>query len=331
MDSAVLAARMLVAALFVIAAVTKLGDPAGTARAIVDFGGRRRYAPIGARLLPLLELSIAVALLIQPLAVAGAIAALAVLTVFTAAIVNALRHRRSPDCGCFGNLWSKPVSGWTVARNVGLLLVALFVALRGPGSAVPLWLGVVVLVAAGLFAVVAQRRTVSRSDSAGVERAVQSARAGIPVGTPAPAFSLEVACGGEGSLAALCGAGLPVVVMFLSSGCGACSELHPHLGRWQTTLADELTIAVIVAGNADAALRLCDEHGVSNVLIDNVDDPLWRAYRMPGTPSALAVAPDGTVASRAVLGADALEELVRQTIRRSAEADETWKQPSPLV
>ncbi len=33
----------------------------------------------------------------------------------------------------------------------------------------------------------------------------------------------------------------------------------------------------------------------------------------------------------AVLGADALEELGQQTIDCAAKADETWKQPSPVV
>jgi thiol-disulfide isomerase/thioredoxin len=331
MDTVVLGARLVVAALFTVAAVTKLRDPAGTARAFVDLGGGRRYAAIAARLLPAVELVIAVALLVQPLAVAAAVAALAVLLVFTGAIVDALRHSRAPDCGCFGNLSSRPVDRWTVARNVGLLLVALLIAVRGPGSSIAPLAGVLVLVAAAIFGAIAGSPSLPVSSVTRGGAGAGPGVSGIPVGSPAPEFSLRDACGDEGSLTSLRSAGLPVVLLFLSSGCGACRELHPHLGRWQTTLGERLSIAVIMAGEADAARMLCGEHGVRNVLIDGPGDPLWQVYGMPGTPSGLAVAPDGAVASVAVRGPDALEELVRHTLGYAGQADGTWKQPVPMV
>src|SRR6478609_9621716 len=120
--------------------------------------------------------------------------------------------------------------------------------------------------------------------------------------------------------------------MFLDAGCGACRQLHPHLNRWQVALAERISIAVIMSGEVDAARALCSEHRVANVLVDDAgEDPLWEAYRMPGTPSAVAVAPDGSVASAAVRGADALEELVRQTVRHASQTADEWKQPSPAA
>jgi hypothetical protein len=52
---------------------------------------------------------------------------------------------------------------------------------------------------------------------------------------------------------------------------------------------------------------------------------------MPGTPSGVVIAPDGRVASASVSGAEALEELVRQTIRNGLQTAEAWKQPTPVA
>jgi hypothetical protein len=92
-----------------------------------------------------------------------------------------------------------------------------------------------------------------------------------------------------------------------------------------------VTIAVIMTGRAEAAQALCTEHGVDHVLLDEGGEPLWNVYQMPGTPSGVAVAPDGRVASGVVRGADALEELVRQTIRHSPQTADQWTQPSPVA
>ena len=334
MDAAVLLARLLLSAVFALAAVTKLRDRAGAARAIADLGGNRRYGRLGAVVLPVVELAIAGGLLIEPLARSAAVAAIALLGVFTAAIVNALRRSRRPDCGCFGNLTSKPVSGWTAGRNVALGCVALLVALGGPGSslAAPLeLLTVAVGVTAGVL-VGQWRRPRPLDPSPPSAPDPLPAWHGIPLGQPAPDFQLKGACEGAASLASLRTAGLPVVLMFLAAGCGSCRELHPHLRRWQVTLAERVAIAVIMTGEAEGAKALCTDRGIQNVLVDAGDEPLWETYRMPGTPSAVAVAPDGRIASDAVRGADALEELVRQTVRRAPQAAERWqRQPSPVA
>jgi peroxiredoxin len=152
---------------------------------------------------------------------------------------------------------------------------------------------------------------------------------GIPPGELAPSFELRGACDGPASLESLRSAGVPVVLMFLRTGCGVCSTLHPHLRRWQIALADRVSIAVIVDG-ADAARDLCTEHRVENVLVDDRSNPVRLAYQMPTTPSAVAVSPYGRVASDAVRGADAIEELVRQTIRLSP-VPGAAKEPSPVA
>src|SRR3954447_24997261 len=109
MDAAVLAARLLLAALFVVSGVGKLADLPGFRRVLLGFGVGERLARIGAVALPIAELATAAALLVQPWAVWGAAAALLLLAAFTGAIVKVLARGEAPDCGCFGALHSAPV------------------------------------------------------------------------------------------------------------------------------------------------------------------------------------------------------------------------------
>ena len=54
---------------------------------------------------------------------AGFLLALGLLVLFTAVLLSALARRLATACACFGST-TKPVSGWDVVRNGGLLLCA---------------------------------------------------------------------------------------------------------------------------------------------------------------------------------------------------------------
>src|SRR3954469_10614583 len=134
MDAALLAVRLLLAAVFVVAAVGKLADRPEFVRALRGFRLGDRPARIAAVALPVAELATAAALLVQPLAIWGAAAALVLLVAFTGAIVNALARGDAPDCGCLGALHSAPVGRRQVVRNAALAVPAAFVLVAGPGS-----------------------------------------------------------------------------------------------------------------------------------------------------------------------------------------------------
>ena len=90
--------RLILAAVFGLAAVTKLVDRAGSRKAIEDFG----LTPILARplsiLLPLAELAVALLLLAPQSGLPGGLGAAAILIVLTIGIgVNLARGRR-PEC-----------------------------------------------------------------------------------------------------------------------------------------------------------------------------------------------------------------------------------------
>src|SRR3954451_19159071 len=101
MAAAALVARLVLAGVFIAAGVGKLLDRRGSQRALREFGVPARLTGFGALALPVAELATAAALLVQPSAPWGAVAALVLLAGFTVGIVNALARGRAPDCHCF--------------------------------------------------------------------------------------------------------------------------------------------------------------------------------------------------------------------------------------
>src|SRR3954454_7535376 len=82
MDSFLLAAQLVLAAVFALAGVTKLLDLNGSRRALVEFGVPERAAPVAGLLLPLTELAVAVALVLHPTARWAGLAAFILLGAF---------------------------------------------------------------------------------------------------------------------------------------------------------------------------------------------------------------------------------------------------------
>ncbi|HEU4848459.1 MAG TPA: MauE/DoxX family redox-associated membrane protein, partial [Rubrobacteraceae bacterium] len=82
----ILFARLLLAAVFVVAGVAKLADREGSRRAVADFGVPGALAAPLSVLLPLAELAVAVALIPTSTAIWGAVGALALLLLFVAGI-----------------------------------------------------------------------------------------------------------------------------------------------------------------------------------------------------------------------------------------------------
>ena len=131
MDLVLLAARLILAAVFVVAGLAKLADLPGSRLAMIGFGVPARLATIFGTLLPFAEL--ATAILLIPLATAwwGGLASLALLLVFIAGIGVTMARGQAPDCHCFGQLRPEPVGWPTLVRNAILSLIAVFIILAG--------------------------------------------------------------------------------------------------------------------------------------------------------------------------------------------------------
>ena len=136
MDGAVLAARLVLAAVFIAAGVGKLLDLPGSRRALRDFGVGEPLARYGGTALPILELATAAALLVQPVARWGGLAALLLLAAFSVGIVNALAHGQDPRLQLLRSISLGAGGSWPACSQGVLAALAGFVAVAGPGSSV---------------------------------------------------------------------------------------------------------------------------------------------------------------------------------------------------
>lgn len=339
----VLVARVVLAAVFVVAAVTKLVDRRGTRQAVAEFGVPERLAGPAAVVLPLVELTTAVMLLPAATAALGSMLALALLATFTTAIVVALLRGRAPACHCFGQRSGAPATWRTVARNSGLgalAVVALAGSVAEPGTSAVAWIGalgaealvagiaaclVAGLLGAGVAALLGLLRSygrvlvrLERIEAALAEAGVEIAgdvepAVGLEPGTEAPWF-LAVTTQGTGvSRDDLLAPGLPLLLLFTSPHCGPCAELLPEAAQWQRDHADDLTVAFACTGEADAVDAEASEFALDRVLVDE-SAAIAESYEATGTPAAVLVNADGTLASWVAMGRDAIVTLLAQAL-----------------
>src|SRR5215208_6910540 len=289
MDVLLLAARLILAAVFVVSGISKLLDLSGSEAAMRSFGVPERFTRAGGIVLPIAELVIAVLLIPTATARWGALLALILLAVFVAGISYSLSRGRKFDCHCFGQLTSSEIGPTTLIRNAALAVLAAFVAVSGfandnVGLAltevfqglsafewVMLTIGVILLAAlAGvswlLVHLLGQNgRLLVRIDR--IEAALEDAEIeiadddeddeedeeeeGLAVGAPAPAFSLSGLYGETMTLDSLRAAAKPVLLLFTDPSCGPCNAMMGDVGKWQRDLSEKLTIAVISRGSLE--------------------------------------------------------------------------------
>lgn len=307
-----------------------------------------------ALVLPFAELTVAALLVPGPTRAVGGAGALVLLGVFSTAIAVSLARGRAPDCHCFGQLHSAPASWKTLVRN-GVLAVlagtALTASLEDETPSAFTWIGDlggtgllalvfsvawVTLGAAGVLAFLTLVRSYGkvlvRLD--GIERRLAAAgldaepeevgpppELGLAPATTAPAFVASDTDGATVSLEDLLAPGLPLLLLFTSPNCGPCQALLPAVAAWQAEHADRLTIAIADDGDREASLATAQEHGLERVLVDH-ELAIHAAYEAGGTPSAVLVAPDGTIASYVAPGADWIEQLLDRVLAGGGESEE---------
>lgn len=321
MNDALVIARLCLATVFLLAGIAKLADRVGTRQALADFGVPLRLARPLQFLLPAGELAAATALVLATTGRWGAIGSLLLLSLFVAGLTRALRRGETPDCHCFGQLHSKPASWATVARNLLLALPAAYVALEGPGPSLSSWVNRtnatdLALIATSALATLAVAISVllwrenHRTLTAG-HRAIATPR---QIGALAPDFTLPSTAGRTISLQDLLADNKPCVLAFVSPGCGPCKALIPEFARWQKAIIQHLALAFVIPAKATEAERLAHEHTLINVLIDK-QSTVSHAYGAIATPSAILIAPDGTVSSILAAGAVTIESLIRLALQ----------------
>lgn len=117
-------AAILLAAVFVYAALAKLRDRSATTADFASLGLPR--AEVWAVIVPATELITATTLAVVP--GWGGVLAFALLAAFTTSLALVIRSGRVATCACFGGASTEPVSGRHLIRNGVLLAMALVAA-----------------------------------------------------------------------------------------------------------------------------------------------------------------------------------------------------------
>ncbi len=349
MQLALLLARLVLSAVFLLAGLSKLADPKGTIKALRDFGLPRALANLFTILLPLAEITVAVALIPLISAWYGACAALALLGIFVIGIGVNLARGRKPDCHCFGQMHSAPVGWQTLLRNGLLVAVTSWLVVRGPlGDGPSLWDH---LAAAGdnerrffIFAALVlcimffralRRKEVAEPESSfewdwddddpdesqsvperrptpprpEVQPTAAPALVELHAGAPAPEFDVQSIKGEKCSLRSLRDEAKTVCLVFSSPHCDPCRALWPYLSRWASEYAQALNIVVVSRGASAEKLAKQNNFDVARVLLQQ-EFELSDAYGVTSTPAAILVGTGGLIQSPLAVGREAIQRLI---------------------
>lgn len=357
MESLIAIAQLVLFAVFAIAGVAKLVDPAGFRNGLAGFG-----VPFGlhrptAAALPWVELAVAALLLLPATVWWAGLAALLCLSAFTTLIGLHLAQGRRPSCNCFGQASPQPISGNSLLRNGALIACSLLIVSFGPSheysGPVAWWQAVatefdVASILIGVLLVLAmlsgwvvfgllrqQGRLMLRIDNlelrieaAGIGPAVPAAPTsmGLPLGQPAPGFALPQLEGGQLSLDALRAAGKPLVLVFSDPQCGPCTALLPQLSTWQRQHGHDLTLVLVSRGTVDDNRAKLGKLQMNSVVLQ-ADREVAHAYLAQVTPSAVRIDRDGTIGSALALGDLDIAALVHETAASSRPAVDAVEQP----
>jgi len=324
------------AVIFVVAALTKLRDHAGTKKAAVSFGVPTTLSGAFAILLPLVELSAAILLLTVTTSWFGAVAITVLLGIFSVAIAVQLLKGAEPDCHCFGQLGSEKIGLSSLIRNALFIAPAAYLVARGSlGQGTEIWRldtqSVLVMLGSGgigliLVALGMLQRILTKQDDlakridalelvspvAEVEREnAGHPHDGLPIGAMLPEFELKDTDGETVSTTSLYGNGKGALLLFVSPTCAPCKTLVPKFREWAHELSDKLNLYLITSGAADENIKKFGDLPSSPLLLQNKRE-FADAVNAKWTPSALYINAKGRVAGHISAGDTAVAELVER-------------------
>jgi peroxiredoxin/uncharacterized membrane protein YphA (DoxX/SURF4 family) len=341
MEVGLLVIRLILFAVFAVAGIGKLLDLSGSVKATEDFGVPALPAKIIGNLLPYFELLLAFGLLFQTTSRFSAIGLTLLLVVFIGGMLNQIRLGNAPDCHCFGQIHSEPVSVKSVVRNVifAVLSVGLIVAgVNNQGLSAVNWiteltsaekmLGVFGLIITALLAftlnflsrlLIQQKQLakqlemldfVSDEHKHGEHREdVTHPADGLPIGASVPDFTLPDVNNKQVEFDHLLMQMKPLLFFYVSPTCQPCNALLPEIDAWQSELKDKVNFVFISEGTAKDNL---EKFGTQRTVLIQKDREVTSKFLAKWTPTAFLVQTDGTIASRLAAGDTAIRELVSQ-------------------
>ncbi|NHA70336.1 MauE/DoxX family redox-associated membrane protein [Phycicoccus flavus] len=328
MAALLLLCALVLAGTLLVSGVLKLRDLTGTADGLarLDVLPERLVRP-AALALPIAEVLLGVLLLATrgSALVFVALSATVLVAAFTVVVVRLVRREDEVPCACFGSASEEPVSALTVARNAGLLVSALLVAVTAPvsGGVLPVLTGSgpaeVLLGVLGATAVASVALLVGRLHAQGrrivdLEARLETAEARPASREPVliPDARVIDATGAEWTLAAL-SAERAQLVIGVAPGCGACHDLAEIVPQWRHGLGGEVDVILVANTPREQALRVYGAHDAH--LYADPTGTVFSALGIAGTPAALLLGTNGKVAAGPALGAEAIVELVTAVIQ----------------
>lgn len=335
MELFLLIIRLLLAAVFIVAGLSKLFDLKGAEKAAREFGVPDSVAQPVSYLLPVVEVIIGVMLLFSTVSWIGALGASLLLLIFVAGMAYQLSKGNAPDCHCFGQLHSEPVGKASLLRNVFLLVLSGGLVARGQGrqgmglqqvgpETIPMILGcITILLLVGVFAylrkIVANQDEIVRRiellelisrDGAEVNREEAGMPSdGLPIGAPFPDFSLPDLSGSLIRLQDLLAGNKPVLFLFVGPNCDPCGALVPDIEKWTDNLNKSLEIVLVSSGSVKENL---DKFGGDKEILIEDERAVAISAGAKWTPTALLVNLDGRIASHLAAGDIAIHALVEK-------------------
>lgn len=289
--------RILLSGITLVSGVGKLMDPAGSRQAMGDFGVPSRWVDPATRVLPIAEIALGGAVLIDFFCKGASLGLALLFLLFSLGIGNLLRQDKAPPCNCFGAVHSEPVSAFTLARALSLSALA---ALCAHLPVYPLTPDLMRFTLVGLgfgLGGWAIRTWVHRRMKKGLHKAVKR----LTVGQRVPSVKL-----GDGTwLEQVLPGGKKTLLVLTSSGCGPCKQAKASLSVWANTVAEDL--AVIELRREDTTPPAKEEIAFENFVLSVKD---FARFLSP-TPGGFLVDEKGTLLSPPVAGVEEIEALAR--------------------
>jgi len=131
----------------------------------------------------------------------------------------------------------------------------------------------------------------------------------LPVGAPAPEFSLASLDNGQITLEDLLAPGKPVLLVFVSQHCSPCKLVLDDVGGWERDYHKRLTIALLTQGDLKANQDGMAGYGANHVLLQE-GSGVAAEYDARWTPAAVLINPNGRIAVGITYGHEAIQKLV---------------------
>ena len=314
MEILVISLRMALSAVFAFAAYGKILDPVGTEQNFTNAGFGSPASKILKYLLPAVELSVSIGLLLTATYLVSAILYAALVLGFTIYLGLKLRIGDQSDCHCFGQISTEPVGLSTILRNSVLLIVAVSVAVSAsvirpielfPGgletaySIALIFVIHMTLIIVHLLAKNIRLKEELLEKLEGKERSlasdVSSPRESLPIGTLVNNLPFAVRKLSNPSLKR-------TMLVFLSPECVPCK-----------TLASEMTgvenLFFVVKGEKSKSQAVFSGLPKERVFYD-VADAFSERMKVKWTPTALVLDEHSRISARPFVGESQIRKLL---------------------